>query len=235
MLFADITYSFYRVYVQFHELQAIRIPLQENFQIDLAAYCETANGGVVIANPNAPTGIEVPLQDIERIAAANMDSVVLVDEAYIDFGGESAVSLVRRYPNILVVQTLSKSRSLAGLRLGFALAHPDLIEGLNRVKNSFNSYPIDRLAGAGAIAAFADEAYFQDTLQRIIKTREWSTRELVRLGFEVLPSKTNFLFARHPKQQGADLQRKLKKRRDIGATFCRTADSRFHPDHDRYR
>lgn len=211
VLFADITYSFYRVYIQFHELQAERIPLMDNFQLDVSAYCTRANGGIVIANPNAPTGIEVPLEDIEKIAASNQDHVVLVDEAYIDFGGDSAVQLVRKYPNILVVQTLSKSRSLAGLRLGFAIGHPELIAGLNRVKNSFNSYPIDRLASAGALAAIEDEDYFRDTLQRIIHTREWTSSELAKLDFEVLPSKANFVFARHSKQRGADLQRKLKE------------------------
>jgi histidinol-phosphate aminotransferase len=211
VLFADITYSFYKVYIQLHELQATIIPLREDFQLDVDAYCAHENGGIVIANPNAPTGIEVPLKDIERIVQHHPDSVILVDEAYVDFGGHSAVSLIRQYPNVLVVQTLSKSRSLAGLRVGFALGHPELIEGLNRVKNSFNSYPIDRLAQAGAIAAIEDEAYFQETTQKVMRTREWVTEELRQMGFEVLPSQTNFVFARLNGRSGGELQQKLKE------------------------
>jgi len=211
VLFADITYSFYKVYIQLHELKAEIIPLRDDFQLDVEAYVSKTNGGIVIANPNAPTGIEVPLADIERIVQQNPDSVVLVDEAYVDFGGHSAVSLIRRYPNVLVVQTLSKSRSLAGLRVGFALGQAELIEGLNRVKNSFNSYPIDRLAQAGAIAAIEDEAYFQETTEKVIRTRQWVTDELRQMGFEVLPSQTNFVFARLAGRSGAELQQKLKE------------------------
>jgi len=212
VLFADITYSFYKVYIQFHELQAAIIPLQQDFRLDVEAYCREANGGIVIANPNAPTGIEVPLSDIEKIVQHHPDTVVLIDEAYVDFGGQSAVSLIRQYPNVLVVQTLSKSRSLAGMRVGFALGHPELIEGLNRVKNSFNSYPLDRLAQVGAAMALEDETYFLETTKKIIQTRERFTEELKRLGFEVLPSKTNFVFARREGWSGADLQRRLKER-----------------------
>ena len=206
VLFADITYSFYKVYVQFYDLTAKIIPLMDSFQIDIEK-----NGGIVIANPNAPTGIEVPLEDIERIIQSNPDSVVLVDEAYVDFGAQTAVSLVREYPNVLVVQTLSKSRSLAGLRVGFAFGHPELIEGLNRVKNSFNSYPIDRLAQAGAVAAIEDEAYFRETTEKVIRTRTWVVEELQRMGFEVLPSKTNFVFVRAAGRSAAELQRRLKE------------------------
>lgn len=210
--FADITYSFYKVYVQFHELQAAIIPLQEDFSLDVEAFCRTECGGIVIANPNAPTGMEVPLEQLESIVRHHPDEVVLVDEAYVDFGGKSAVSLIRRYPNVLVVQTFSKSRSLAGMRVGFALGHPELIEGLNRVKNSFNSYPLDRLAQAAAIAALEDRAYFAETTNKIIRTRERVTEELKRLGFDVLPSKTNFVFAKREGWSGAELQRLLKER-----------------------
>lgn len=212
VVFADITYSFYKVYVQINELDARIIPLKDDFNLDVEAYCQTPNGGIVIANPNAPTGLEVPLSDIERIVEHHPDSVVLVDEAYVDFGGESAACLIRKYPNVLVVQTLSKSRSLAGMRTGFALGHRDLIEGLNRVKNSFNSYPLDRLAQAAATAALEDEQYFAETTQKIIQTRERFTAQLKSLGFEVLPSKTNFVFARKDGWAGSDLQRKLRER-----------------------
>ncbi|GFR38676.1 histidinol-phosphate aminotransferase [Insulibacter thermoxylanivorax] len=211
VLFADITYSFYKVYVQFYDLTAKIIPLKDSFQIDIDAYCKEKNGGIVIANPNAPTGIEVPLENIERIIQSNPDSVVLVDEAYVDFGAQTTVPLVRKYPNVLVVQTLSKSRSLAGLRVGFAFGHPELIEGLNRVKNSFNSYPIDRLAQAGAVAAIEDEAYFRETTEKVIRTRTWVVEELQRMGFEVLPSKTNFVFVRFAGCSAAELQRRLKE------------------------
>lgn len=211
VLFADITYSFYKVYIQFHDLNAKIIPLRDDFQLDVDAYCQEESSGVVIASPNAPTGLEVPLADIERILQHHADSVVLVDEAYIDFGGVSATSLVRRYPNLLVVQTLSKSRSLAGMRVGYAIGHPELIEGLHRVKNSFNSYPLDRLAQAAATAAIDDQAYFRETVAKVIRTREWVTEELRQIGFEVLPSKTNFLFARLDGWPGGELQRRLKE------------------------
>lgn len=211
VLFADITYSFYKVYIQFHDLNVKIIPLKDDFQLDVDAYCREESSGVVIASPNAPTGLEVPLADIERILQHHPDSVVLVDEAYIDFGGESAMPLVRRYPNLLVVQTLSKSRSLAGMRVGYAVGNPELIEGLNRVKNSFNSYPLDRLAQAAATAAIDDQAYFQETVEKVIRTREWVTEELRQIGFEVLPSKTNFVFAKLDGWAGGELQHKLKE------------------------
>jgi histidinol-phosphate aminotransferase len=204
LLHPDISYSFYPVYCTFFGIEAIRVPLDERFRIRLADY-ERENGGIVFANPNAPTGIAVSLAELEALLRANRESVVLVDEAYVDFGGESAVGLVRRYPNLLVVQTLSKSRSLAGLRVGFAIGDPGLVAALETVKGSFNSYPLDRLAQAAAVAAIEDEAWFRDTCQRVVDAREALAAGLLDLGFEVLPSATNFLFARHPSVPGAEL------------------------------
>jgi histidinol-phosphate aminotransferase len=198
VLFPDITYSFYPVYCKLYGVEYKTVPLDDTFALRAADYAQP-NGGVIFPNPNAPTGRALPLADIEAMLKANPDSVVVVDEAYIDFGGESAVPLVNRYPNLLVVQTLSKSRSLAGLRVGFAIGHADLIDGLQRVKNSFNSYPLDRFAIAGATAAIEDREWFDRTRQAVIRTRTTLTRELEALGFEVLPSAANFVFARHPR------------------------------------
>jgi histidinol-phosphate aminotransferase len=170
-----------------------------------------AVGGVVIANPNAPTGRLLPLRDVERLLQSQPQQVVLVDEAYIDFGGETAIGLIERYPNLLVVQTLSKSRSLAGLRVGFAAGSRHLIEALERVKNSFNSYPIDRLALAGAIAAYEDVDYFEQTRQAVMQSRDALTRELTQLGFEVLPSAANFVFVQHPGREAASLASRLRE------------------------
>jgi histidinol-phosphate aminotransferase len=161
----------------------------------------------------------LPLQAVERIVAGNPDAVVLVDEAYVDFGGESAIALVNRYPNLLVVHTFSKSRSLAGLRVGYAVGHPDLIEGLERVKNSFNSYPLDRLALAGAVASVEDEDFFQQSCRRVIETRESLVAQLSGLGFEVLPSAANFIFARHPNHDGGQLAAALRERAIIVRHF----------------
>jgi histidinol-phosphate aminotransferase len=169
------------------------------------------NGGIIFPNPNAPTGCLLPLEAIERLLQKTPDSVVVVDEAYIDFGGESAIALVDRYPNLLVTQTLSKSRSLAGLRVGLAVGHPDLIEALERIKNSFNSYPLDRIAIAGAAAAFEDRAYFEQTCQQVIASREAVTVAMQALGFEVLPSAANFIFARHPQRDAAALAAGLRE------------------------
>lgn len=202
ILFPDISYSFYPVYCGLYQVGFETIPLADDFSIRLDDYTRPDGekcGGIIFPNPNAPTGCLVPLADIERLLQANSDSVVVIDEAYVDFGGESAVPLTVRYPNLLVVQTLSKSRSLAGLRVGFAVGHVDLIEALERVKNSFNSYPLDRLAIAGAVAAFEDREYFERTRKAVIATREKLVGELKALGFEVLPSAANFIFARHPR------------------------------------
>jgi histidinol-phosphate aminotransferase len=197
ILFPDVSYSFYPVYCGLYQVGFETIPLAEDFSIRLADYAKP-NGGIIFPNPNAPTGCLVPLADIEGLLQANTGSVVVIDEAYVDFGGESAIPLTAKYPNMLVVQTLSKSRSLAGLRVGFAVGHADLIEALERVKNSFNSYPLDRLAIAGAVAAFEDREYFEQTCKAVIATREKLVGELRALGFEVLPSAANFIFARHP-------------------------------------
>lgn len=186
-----------------------------------------AAGGIIFPNPNAPTGRALALGEVERIVAANPDIPVVIDEAYVDFGAESAVGLVSRYDNLLVVQTLSKSRSLAGLRVGFAIGSRVLIEALERVKNSFNSYPIDRLAEAGAVAAIEDTAYFERTRQAVIATRETLAGQLQELGFQVLPSAANFLFARHPGHDGAALAAALRERSIIVRHFRQARIDQF--------
>ena len=210
LLFPDISYSFYPVYCGLYGIDFVQVPLDEQFQIRVEDYARP-NGGIIFPNPNAPTGRVLALQAIEQLLKANPHSVVLVDEAYIDFGGETAISLVDQYPNLLVTQTLSKSRSLAGLRVGIAVGHPDLIEALERIKNSFNSYPLDRLAIAGAAAAFEDKAYFQQTCRQVIDSRERVVAGLQQLGFEVLPSAANFVFARHPHKEAAQLAAGLRE------------------------
>lgn len=196
ILFPDITYSFYEVYVKLLNLNKKLIPLDEKFDFSADSFC-IDNGGVVIANPNAPTTKYISTELIKQIVEYNIKSVVIVDEAYIDFGGESMMEFVDKYPNLLVVQTLSKSRALAGLRVAFAFGHKDLIEGLNKIKNSINSYTVDRLALAGAKAAFEDEDYFKSISLKIIETREKVVPILKTLGFKVLESKANFLFVSH--------------------------------------
>ena len=182
VLFPDISYSFYPVYCGLYRIEARPVPVTESFEIDPEDYRQ-ANGGIIFPNPNAPTGRFLALDKVEAILRANPDRVVVVDEAYVDFGGDSAIPLVDRYPNLLVCQTLSKARSLAGLRVGFAIAQAELIEALNRVKNSFNSYPLDRLALAGAKAAFEDEAWFRRCREAVIHERERVTSALEGLGF----------------------------------------------------
>ncbi len=215
LLFPDVTYSFYRVYAQLYGIDCELQPVDDWLRIDFAALAlRAAEGcaGIVIANPNAPTGIGVPLMQIEALLRACPERVVLVDEAYVDFGAESALPLIARYPNLLVVQTLSKSRSLAGLRVGFACGQPHLIDALSRVKNSFNSYPVDRLAEAGAIAALQDEAWFVTTRNAVVDTREGLVLQLEDMGFELLPSQANFVFARHPAYDAAELAAALRER-----------------------
>ena len=218
ILYPDITYSFYPVYCGLYGINYVSVPLDENFEIRVDDYRQK-NGGIIFPNPNAPTGCLLPLPDIEKLLAAHPQSVVVVDEAYIDFGGQSAIALVNRYSNLLVVHTLSKSRSLAGLRVGYAVGHTDLIEALERVKNSFNSYPLDRLAIAGAAAAMADREHFNATRQAVIKSRETLTTELQALGFIVLPSAANFIFTRHPKRDAAQLAATLRSRSIIVRHF----------------
>lgn len=209
ILFPDISYSFYPVYCRLYGIGYRQLPLADDFTLNLNDY-PSLNGGIIFPNPNAPTGMAIPLEQIEILLKRNTASVVVVDEAYVDFGAESAIALINRYPNLLVVQTLSKSRSLAGLRVGFAIGDQGLIEGLARVKNSFNSYPLDQLASAGAIASFGDEAYFQQTRVAIIESRESLCTQLGERGFVVLPSAANFIFARHPDHGGAALAEALR-------------------------
>ncbi len=211
ILFPDITYSFYPVYCGLYGIEHAVVPLTENFEIEVADYLR-ANGGIIFPNPNAPTGRLLALDAIERLLQANSESVVVIDEAYVDFGGASAIPLVARYPNLLVVQTLSKSRSLAGLRVGFAIGPADLIEALERVKDSFNSYPLDRLAIAGAVASFADREYFAQTCQAIVSSRAILVGDLADLGFTVLPSAANFVFVRHAEHDAATLAAALRER-----------------------
>ena len=226
LLFPDISYSFYPVYCGLYGIDFVQVPLDEQFQIRVEDYARP-NGGIIFPNPNAPTGCPLALDAIERMLKANPDTVVLVDEAYIDFGGETAISLVDKYPNLLVTQTLSKSRSLAGLRVGIAVGHPDLIEALERIKNSFNSYPLDRMAIAGAAAAFEDKAYFEQTCQRVIDSREAVVAGLEKLGFEVLPSAANFVFARHPGKDAATLAAGLREQGVIVRHFKQARIAQF--------
>ena len=209
LLFPDITYSFYPVYCGLYGIEAKKIPLEDDMTVDVNAYAGPA-GAVILPNPNAPTGIALPLADIRRLAEVHRDRVVVIDEAYVDFGGESAVALVPDFDNLLVIRTFSKSYSLAGLRVGFALGQRPLIEALERVKDSFNSYPLDRLAQAAATAAWKDADWFEATRSRIMMSRNRLTNELTELGFEVLPSSANFLFARHPDHEGAALAKALR-------------------------
>jgi histidinol-phosphate aminotransferase len=218
LLFPDITYSFYPVYCRVYGIRHEAVPLDDNFEIDIEDYARP-NGGIVLANPNAPTGGLLSVARIEQLVTAHPDSVVVLDEAYIDFGGDSAIPLVARHPNLLVVHTLSKSRSLAGLRVGFAIGHTDLIEALDRVKNSFNSYPLDRLAIAGATAAIEDVEHFERTRHAVMDTRDRLGTDLSACGFEVLPSAANFIFARHAGRDAGELAAQLRERRIIVRHF----------------
>ncbi|WP_144823305.1 histidinol-phosphate transaminase [Marinobacter piscensis] len=226
ILYPDITYSFYPVYCGLYNVEGKAVPLTDSFEINPEDYTQP-NGGIIFPNPNAPTGRYMGLEHIETILQANPERVVVVDEAYIDFGGETAIKLVDQYPNLLVTQTLSKARSLAGLRVGFAIGHPDLIEALNRVKNSFNSYPLDRLALAGAKAAYEDEEWFRKSCEGVISERERVTQSLEGLGFEVLPSKANFVFARHTEKSGENLAQGLREQGIIVRHFNKPRISEF--------
>jgi histidinol-phosphate aminotransferase len=210
LLFPDITYGFYPVYCRLYRVNHEEIPLDADMRIELADYGR-ASSAILLCNPNAPTGIALPRHTIAALLAENPDRLVVIDEAYVDFGAESAVPLVARYDNLLVIQTLSKSRSLAGLRVGFAIGQRPLIAALERVKDCFNSYPVDSLAIAGAVAAIEDEEWFQETRARTIASRQALTIDLEQLGFEVLPSLANFVFARHRKRGGAELASELRQ------------------------
>ena len=209
VLFPDISYTFYNVYAEMFNIDYELVKLNENFDIPLDEF-NRKNGGIIFPNPNAPTGKYINTGDILKVIENNKDSVVIIDEAYIDFGGKSMVEYIQKYPNLLVIQTFSKSRSLAGLRVGFAMGNSELIDGLNRVKNSFNSYTIDRLALVGAIEAVKDNDYFNETRNKIIKTRKDTVDSLEKLGFNVLDSKANFIFIKHNKFKGQYLYEELK-------------------------
>jgi len=209
--FPDITYSFYPVYARVFDITYETIPLRDDFTMDVEAFYNS-EGGVIFPNPNAPTSLYLGIDDIEAIVKHNKDNIVIVDEAYIDFAMESAVSLTKRYDNLLVIQTMSKSRALAGLRIGYAIGNEELIAALIRMKDSFNSYPVDRLALAGASAAIKDEAYFQQMKKKIIATREQTTKALISLGFHVLPSASNFVFATHETMPAKALYEQLRER-----------------------
>jgi histidinol-phosphate aminotransferase len=215
VLFPDVSYSFYPTYVKLYGLRARQVPLDDTLGIRLSDYVgdyARENAGIIFPNPNAPTARALPLCEIEALLDQNRDSVVVVDEAYVDFGAESAVKLTLRYPQLLVTQTLSKSRSLAGLRVGIAVGQPHLIEALVRVKDSFNSYPLGRLAIVGGAAAFDDVAYFDETRHKVMAERDALVSALSQRDFQVLPSAANFVFARHVRRGGAELYQALRER-----------------------
>ncbi len=220
ILYPDISYSFYPVWCGLYGIDYTQVPLTAGFEVDVADY-KVPNGGIVLPNPNAPTGIALPLSQLRELLEHNRGSVVIIDEAYVDFGAESAVKLIPDFENLLVVHTLSKSRALAGLRVGYALGHPVLIEALARVKDSFNSYPLDRLALAGAQVAIEDNTYFEKITQAVIHSRDWLTTELARLGFETLPSSANFIFTRHPLHSAAGLLARLRDKKILVRYFAK--------------
>jgi histidinol-phosphate aminotransferase len=209
--FPDITYSFYPVYAQLYGVEYRTIPLNADFAVDVDDY-RAPHGGVLLPNPNAPTGRALPQSEIEVLLKANPDVPVIIDEAYVDFGAESAVNLIATHPNLLVVQTTSKARSLAGMRVGFAFGDPALIEALTRVKDSFNSYPLDRLAQVAALASYEDQAWFRESCAKVVASREKLTSQLQALGFDVVPSAANFVFAKHPAHDAATLATALRKK-----------------------
>lgn len=208
--FPEITYSFYPVYADLFRVPYVTIAMNEDFTFNPENSPEGMKG-ILLANPNAPTGIALGLEAIEKLLRRFPDTLILVDEAYVDFGGQSAIGLVDRYENLLVIQTFSKSRALAGLRVAYAIGNPALVEGLDRVKNSFNSYTLDRVAQSAATAAVNDPEYTQGMCKRIIRTREYIRARLLGMGFNVLPSCTNFLFISHPEYTGREMLLKLKQ------------------------
>lgn len=213
ILFPEVSYSFYPVYAGIFQIPYETKPLQDDLSIQPSDYFQ-ADGGVIFPNPNAPTSRYLSLSAVEKIVQQNPQTVVIIDEAYIDFaaGSSSATKLIQQYDNLLIIQTMSKSRSLAGLRVGFALGDADLIEGLMRIKDSFNSYPVDRLAIAGAKAAIEDTAYFKETTAKIIQTRAWVTEQLKERGFQVLPSAANFVFITHPELAAKEIYNSLRRK-----------------------
>lgn len=207
----DITYGFYGIYVKYFDLTATLVPLNDDFSLPVEKFVSGPVGGIVIANPNAPTGQAVSLDDLQRILMSNPDHVVIVDEAYVDFGGDSAVGLIDQYPNLLVIQTASKSRSLAGLRVGWALGDANLISAMCCVRDSINSYTLDYVAQRTAAAALEDKEYFEQIRTAIVRTREKTLERLKALGFQAEPSKANFLFVRHPHIPGRIIFQKLRE------------------------
>lgn len=211
LAFPDLTYGFYPVFAQLNRIPYEQIPLKEDFTIDVQDYIGL-HKTIVIANPNAPTGLYMPLSDIERIVASNPENIVIVDEAYIDFGGESAISLVPKYENLLVTQTFSKSRSMAGARLGFAVGNDKLIQDLNTIRYSTNPYNINRMTMAAGVGALEADGYFAVNCRKIMEARDWTTKKLTELGFEVIPSMANFVFAKHPQFPGKDIYLALREK-----------------------
>jgi histidinol-phosphate aminotransferase len=222
LLFPEITYSFYPTYCRLFGIEAQAVPLGPGLSIRLEDYPRDG-GAIVIPNPNAPTGIALPRREIAALLAEHPDKPIIIDEAYVDFGSETAIPLIADHPNLLVVQTMSKSRSLAGLRVGYAIGDAALVEALTRVKNSFNSYPLDRLAQAGAIASLEDEEHFQTSRHAVMAERARLSASLGELGFEVLPSLANFVFARRPGHSGADLAMELRGKGILVRHFDRPA------------
>lgn len=226
MLFPDISYSFYPVWCSLYAVPFQRVPLRDDFTVNVDDFCQPC-GGIIIPNPNAPTGIVLALDDVSRLLTAQPDTVVVFDEAYIDFGGESATALIPEYDNLLVIQTASKSRSLAGMRVGAAFGHSDLIEGLTRVKDSFNSYPVDVVAQQAMLASLADEEWMNECRQKVVQTRERTAVALENMGFEVLPSAANFLFVRHGSHDAATLFKALRERAVIVRYFDKPRIDQF--------
>lgn len=226
LCFPDICYSFYPVWCELYSVNFQSIPLTADFTVDPSLF-PRKNGGIILPNPNAPTGIALELSGIRALLEVNPDSVVVVDEAYIDFGGKSAIPLIEHYDNLLVIQTLSKSRALAGLRVGVAMGSPALIDGLERVKNSFNSYPLDVLAQKAALAALADENWFEQCRDRVVQSREHLSHGLTKLGFRVLPSSTNFVMAHHPSYAARALFEGLREKGIIVRYFDKPRIDQF--------
>ena len=210
-LFADITYGFYKVFAELNGINYTEIPLREDFSLSVEDYIEK-KGTVFIANPNAPTGKAIPLSDIEKLLKSDTSRMVIIDEAYVDFGGDSAVKLIDKYDNLLVTQTFSKSRSMAGARLGFGIANEKIINDLNTLRYSTNPYNVNRITAAMGVGALLDKEYFNENCNKIIKTREWTKGQLEKLGFNILDSKTNFLFVKHDKVEGEKIYLKLKEK-----------------------
>ncbi|MGG0644839.1 histidinol-phosphate transaminase [Sporosarcina gallistercoris] len=220
ILFPAITYSFYPTYAALFDISHAAIPLQEDFNLDEKAFCNS-EGGVIFPNPNAPTGISLSIDGVANIVSGNRGRTVIIDEAYIDFGGVTAIPLLERFDNLLIIRTMSKSRSLAGLRIGYAIGSKNMIEALNRIKNSFNSYTIDRLALAAGVASVNDKDYFNDMIQSIIQTREQAKKVFESVGFTVLPSVANFLFVHHPEIPAKQLHKSLKDKQILVRHFSK--------------